>query len=58
MKKYFIQLIKKFEEDDLIDSKYKIIDNSKVYDTDEITTPNISEGFLVYEIVFIFRYAF
>jgi len=53
MKKYFIQLIKKFEEDDLIDSNYKIIDKSKVYHTDEITTSNISEGFIVYEKLFL-----
>lgn len=53
MKKYFIQLIKKFEEDKLINSNYKIIDKGKVSDTDEINTSNISEGFLVYEKLFL-----
>ena len=49
MKKYFIQAIKTYQEYGLIDSKYKIISNASFYDTEELTTNNISEGFVVYE---------
>ena len=49
IKKYFIQLIKMFEEHQLVDSNYKIICDGKVYDTDQLTSNNISEGFIVYE---------
>lgn len=49
IKNYFIQLIKVFEEYDLIESNYKIISNGKVYDTDQLTSQNISEGFIVTE---------
>jgi hypothetical protein len=47
--KYFIQLIKIFEEYELVYSNYKIISDGKVYDTDKLTTRNIFEGFIVYE---------
>ena len=49
MKRTFIQLVKLFEEHHLIESNYKIISDGKVYDTDQLTSTNISEGFIVYE---------
>jgi len=49
MKRTFLQLIKLFEEYHLIESNYKIISDDKVYDTDQLTSSNISEGFIVYE---------
>lgn len=38
-----------FEERELIDSNYKIISNGKFYATDQLTSSNISEGFIIYE---------
>lgn len=49
MKKSFIKLIKTVEKHELVYSNYKIISNGKVYDTDQLTASNISEGFIVYE---------
>jgi hypothetical protein len=49
IKKYFIQLIQIFQEHKLVNSNYKIISNSKLYDKDELTSNNISESFVVYE---------
>ena len=53
MKQSFIQLIKILEEYNLIDSNYKIIFNGRFHDTDQLTTKNISEGFVVYEKIYI-----
>lgn len=47
MKKSFIRLIKILEEYDLIDPNYKIISNGMFYDTEKLTTNNISEGFVL-----------
>jgi hypothetical protein len=49
MKRAFIQLVKLFEEHSLIESNYKIISDGKVYQTDQLTSSNISEGFILYE---------
>ena len=49
IKKYFIQLIQKLEEQQFIESNYKIISKGKVYDIDRLTPTNISEGFVAYE---------
>jgi len=49
MKRTFIQLVKLFEEHSLIESNYTIISDGKVYHTDQLTSSNISEGFIVYE---------
>jgi hypothetical protein len=46
-------LIKNLEEQDLINSNYKIIFNGKFYDVDELISSDISEGFVVYEKLFI-----
>jgi len=53
IKKYFIQIIQIFQEHQLIDSNYKIISNGKLYDKDQLTFKNISEGFVVYEKLYI-----
>jgi hypothetical protein len=37
------------EEYELVDSNYMIISDGKVYDTDQLTSLNISEGFIVHE---------
>lgn len=47
--RYFIELVKILEEYDRIESNSKIIFNGKVHSTDQLTTPNISEGFIIYE---------
>ena len=44
-----IELVKLLEEHDLIESKYKIIFKGSLYDTQQLTTRNISEGFIIYE---------
>jgi hypothetical protein len=49
IKKYFIHLMEMFETQGLIDSNFKIILNGKVHDTEQLTSTNISEGFIVYE---------
>ncbi len=49
MKKCFIQLIQLLQDSDLIESNYKIISNNKIYPTNQLTTKNMSEGFIVYE---------
>jgi len=49
IKRSFIQFIQILEEYDLIEKNYKIIFNVNPYDTQELTTSNISEGFIVYE---------
>ena len=49
IKKYFIRLIQIFQEYELLDPDYKIISNGKLYDTDQLTSNNLSEGFIVYE---------
>jgi len=49
IKKCFIELVKVLKEHDLIESKYKIISNGSLHHTQELTTRNISEGFLIYE---------
>ena len=49
MKRTFVQLVKLFEEHSLIESNYTIISDGKIYHTDQLTSSNISEGFIVYE---------
>lgn len=53
IKKYFIQIIQIFHEHQLIDSNYKVIPNNKLYDKDQLTSKTISEGFVVYEKLYI-----
>jgi hypothetical protein len=49
IKKCFIELVKTLEEYDLVESGYKIISNNMYYNTNELTTKNISQGFIIYE---------
>lgn len=53
MKKNFIQLVKVLEEHDLIESDYKIISDGNYYSTDKLNLDNVSEGFVVYEKLFV-----
>ena len=58
MKRSFIELVGVLKQHNLIDSNYKISFNGFLLDIDELTTNNISEGFVVYEklSVSIFNY--
>ena len=49
IKKSFIGLVKLLEQHDLIEPKYKILSDGNLYDTQELTSRNISEGFVIYE---------
>ena len=49
MKITFIQLVKVFEEHDLIEPNYKIISDGYHHSVEELTIHNISEGFFLYE---------
>ena len=46
---YFIELVKILEERNFLESNYKIISNGNSHETDQLTTRNISEGFIVFE---------
>ena len=47
IKKYFIQLVHLFKEQDLREDNYKIISNIFLLHTDVLTSKNISEGFVI-----------
>jgi len=49
IKRSFIELVKLLEQHDLIEPKYKILSNGNLHDTKELTSRNISEGFVIYE---------
>jgi len=49
IKKSFIELIKVLEDHQLIESKYKILSEGRFLHASELTTKNISEGFIFYE---------
>ena len=49
MKNDFIQLVKVLQDLNLIEDNYKIIWNGSFCDTKQLTTNNISEGFIIYE---------
>lgn len=49
IKRYFIELMKIFEEHQLIESYYQVIVDDKVYHVDKLLTNNISHGFIVFE---------
>jgi hypothetical protein len=49
IKKSFIGLVKLLEQHDLIEPKYKILSDGNLHDTQELTSRNISEGFVIYE---------
>ena len=49
MKQHFLELVQLLRNSGLIEPHYKIISDGKLYPTDQLTTTNISEGFLIYE---------
>jgi len=49
MKQDFIEVVTLLEEHNLIESKYKVMSNGNLYSTQELTTKNIHEGFVIYE---------
>jgi len=49
IKKYFIQLVKELEDSNLIESNYKTLMDGSIISVNELTTQNISEGFIIYE---------
>jgi hypothetical protein len=55
MKRSFIQLIRILEEYDLIEDNSKIISNGSLHDRQELTTSNIPEGFVVYQLFCFFK---
>jgi len=48
-----IELVQLLQEYDLIESNYKIISNGSFLDTNELNISNISEGFVIYEKIYI-----
>jgi len=53
IKQSFFELVQLLEENNRIESKYKIIRNGQFYSVDKLTIKNISEGFVIYEKLFI-----
>lgn len=49
IKNYFIQVIQRLKEDDLIEDNYKIIRSGHLFNTNKLTSKNINEGFIIYE---------
>lgn len=49
MKEYFIQLIQLFEEHELSESTSKVVSTKTFYQTNKLTSQNISKGFIIYE---------
>lgn len=44
-------LVDLFTDYQIIKSNYKIIQNNKLYDTEKLTSRNISEGFVFFEFI-------
>ena len=49
MKNYFIECLQQYKKHGLINEIYKIISKGTAYNTKELTSKVISEGFIVYE---------
>lgn len=49
MKRSFIELVKDFEDKNLIESNSKTISKHIFYDIVQLNTTSISEGFVIYE---------
>jgi hypothetical protein len=49
IKKYFLELVRELKDSNLIESNYKIIMKGCSISVNELTTQNISEGFIIYE---------
>lgn len=52
IKREFLLWVETLEEFDLIEKKYKIIQKGQYYSVSQLTTENISEGFVLYEKIF------
>lgn len=53
IKKYFIELVQELKNNDLIEPDYKIIYDGSFIPTDKLTFSNISEGFVLYEKIYL-----
>ena len=53
IKEYFIQSIQLFQKHHLIENNYKVINNGFFIHADHLTIYNISQGFVIYEKLFI-----
>jgi hypothetical protein len=53
MKNYFIECLQQYKEHGLVDGNYKIISKGKAYSTKKLTSKVISEGFIVYEKLYV-----
>jgi hypothetical protein len=53
MKNYFIECLQQYKEHELVDGNYKIISKGKAYSTKKLTSKVISEGFIVYEKLYV-----
>ena len=53
MKNYFIECLQQYKEHGLVDGNYKIIPKGKAYSTKKLTSKVISEGFIVYEKLYV-----
>jgi ribosomal protein S24E len=49
IKKYFIELVKELKDSNLIESNYKILMDGSIISVNQLTTQNISQGFIIYE---------
>jgi len=49
IKKYFLELVRELEDGNFIESNYKIFIHGSILSTNQLTTSNISEGFIIYE---------
>jgi hypothetical protein len=49
IKRYFLHLVQELKNNDLIELNYKIISYGSWISVDELTSSNISEGFILYE---------
>lgn len=49
IKNYFIQLIQRLKEYNIIESNFKILQDGNFFKTPELTSKNINEGFVIYE---------
>ena len=51
IKKYLISLVQLFADFRIIESNYKIIQNGELFAVDQLTSRNITQGFVIYEIM-------
>lgn len=55
MKTLFLEAIEILEDNQLIESRFKVFCNGKLKSVEKLTTQNISEGFLIYEKINFFQ---